>query len=177
MTDPLRPPARLDDESGDEDLIEPRVWRRWVIGVIAAVLVAIMVLGPVSRLIDRARPQYADNGLELCGFDYCTVQTAVRDAGYGPAMARLSSIRLDPGEAQRLADQLVELIDQAEVTVAVVDTLPGNTAGRYDAKARVVEVEEPIWAWVVVHEVAHTRAAGHGEAFEAALLALLAAIE
>jgi hypothetical protein len=165
------------DELDEDDVIEPRVWRRWLLGIVAGLLVILLVAGPVSNLLERAQPQIAENGLELCAFDYCVVQSAVRSAGYGPTMARLVATELDSAEAQVLADSLVTVIGQRAVTIEVVASLPESLAGRYGIDSRVIQVVEPIRAWVVVHEVSHTNAGGHGSAFIDTLLRLLGSLE
>lgn len=172
-----QPPSSPMDELGEDDAIEPRVWRRWLLGVVAGLLVVLLVAGPVSNLFEQAQPQIAENGLEVCPFDYCVVQTAVRSAGHGPTMARLVATELDAEEAQVLADLLVAAIGQRRVAVEVVSSLPESLAGRYGVGSRVVQVVEPIRAWVIVHEVAHTSAGGHDSTFIDVILRLLRSIE
>jgi len=165
------------EELDEDEVIQPRLWRQWVIGIVAAALVALLVLVPVLNLFEQAQPQVAHNGLEICSFDYCVVQTAVRSAGHGPTMAGLAGTLLDAEEAQALADYLVAAIGERAVTVQVVTNLPGSLAGRYGTGSRIIQIEEPIRAWVLVHEVAHTSAAGHESDFIDTLLRLVRVIE
>ena len=176
MIDPPLWPADAEDAEDDEPIVSNR-WRRWVVAAIAGSLALLMFAGPVWRLIDSSRPTFAENGLAVCVYDYCDIQDAVRDEGLGLAMARLAGIRLDPAEAQALADDLMALLGERPVTVVVVARLPGDLAGQYSSATRTIEVEEPIRAWIVVHEAAHAAAGGHGTAFEEALFDLVRVLD
>ena len=121
---------------------------------------------------EGSEPDLADNGLEVCGFDYCVVQEGVRDAGLDLSMARLANIYLDDAEAERLADLLVAHLGEAPVGFEVVDRLDRRIEGLYDPNARTIYIERPARAWIVVHEVAHVAEGGHGDAFQAVLIEL-----
>lgn len=161
----------------DDEVAESSRWRRWLVVAIAAGLAAVLLGGPVLQLVDRANPQIADNGLEVCGADYCVVQDAVNGAGYGATMARLTMTRLSAEGAQALADELAAVLDVDPVPVVVVAELEGPTAGSYDPARRTIAVERPPNAWVVTHEMAHVRSSGHGDAFVTTLLDLVAHLE
>lgn len=144
------------------------------LGILVA---AAMLAGPVWNVVDRATPPVSDAGLELCGFDYCVVQDAVRSAGLDVTMGRLAATFLTDDEAVAFADDLVERLDVPAVSVAVVDRLDRRIAGLYESGERRITLQRPIRAWVVLHEVAHTVAAGHGEAFQDTVIELAAWIE
>lgn len=159
MTEIIGPP---DDT---EDIAAPSRLRRWTVGAVAAGLAAVLLSGPLLQILDRANPQIADNGLAVCGVDYCVVQEAMNASGYGATMARLTMTRLSDGEAQALADELAAVLGVGSVPVTVVASLEGPTAGSYDPSRRVITIERPATAWIVVHEMAHVRSAGHGPEF------------
>jgi hypothetical protein len=161
----------LDDEVEEEPPAHPP-WRRRTVMIIGIVVAVAMLAGPVWDIFDRATPQFSDSGLELCGFDYCVVQDAVRDAGHDLTMSRLANTFLDQAAAQSLADDLVAYLGVEEVTVEVVDRLDGRIAGQYDPASRRILLERPARAWIVVHEVAHTVALGHGEQFQETMIEL-----
>lgn len=161
----------------DEALVERQRWRPWALAVVAGVLVAVMLGGPVLQTIDRAQPELAPNGLEVCGFDYCVVLQEVRAAGYGASMLRLAATRLTDAESQAFADDLTARLGERPVPVDVVDRLDGRTSGRFDPGRRVIEIERPADAWVVLHEVAHVASPGHGDAFIETLLTLLESLD
>lgn len=168
-----------DEWSGDE-MEEPSAhppWRRRTIMIIGGVVAVAMLAGPVWNIIDRAAPQVSESGLELCGFDYCIVQDAVRDAGLDLTMSRLANTFLDDAEAQSLADDLVAYLGVDEVTVDVVDRIDRRIAGQYDPSSRQILLERPARAWIVVHEVAHTVALGHGDDFQETMIDLAAWME
>jgi predicted metal-dependent hydrolase len=108
----------------------------------------------------------SDSGLELCGFDYCIVQDAVREAGLGVTMSRLANTYLAEDDARLFADALIEYLGVDPVTVEVVDHLERRIAGQYDTASRHITLERPTRAWIVLHEVAHAIASGHGEEFQ-----------
>ncbi|MEX1006020.1 MAG: hypothetical protein WD990_06950 [Acidimicrobiia bacterium] len=165
-----------DEEVDDEPPSHPP-WRRRAIMVVGLVVAVAMLAGPVWNIIDRATPQVSDSGLELCGFDYCIVQDAVRDAGYDLTMSRLANTFLEESEAQLLADDLVAYLGVDDVTVEVVDRIDRRIAGQYDPSSREILLERPARAWIVVHEVVHTVALGHGEDFQETIIDLAAWIE
>lgn len=165
-----------DERTWDEDDDWPPAGdsrrRRWIrrIAWVAAVAVATI---PFWNVIGGSTARYADNGLEVCTFDYCVVEEAVDEAGHRITMARLSEERLDDRQAQDFADRLREVVDGPPVTVEVVDNLPGDIGGRYLGEERVIEVRRPATRWIVIHEVAHSVGAGHGSDFEDALITLV----
>lgn len=147
----------------DEGPLEAPAWRRPFLAAVSLLVVAAMAVLPLYNLID-SRP-VADNGLELCGFDYCVVQEAVRAAGLEPTMSRLANTYLPDEEARVFAAELVALLGEAPVTVAVVDRLGGRIEGQYDPASRTILVERPVRAWTVLHEAAHVPGGGHGTDF------------
>jgi hypothetical protein len=163
-----------DEEELDDELPPGR--RAWQLWLVAAVAVAILAV-PVWGTIARNAPQIADNGLQVCSYDYCDVEAAVDAAGHTLDMARLSGVFLEPKEAQSYADALTDHLGESAVRVEVVRDLPGSVAGRYDYSARLIQVTAPATAWIIVHEVAHTVASGHGPEFEEAITELLTGIE
>lgn len=150
----------------------PPRWRRRLVTALGIVVAAAMLAGPVWNVVDRATPPTSDAGLELCGFDYCVVQDAVREAGHGVTMSRLANTYLTDDEAAQFADALVDRLGVPAVTVRVVDRLDRRIAGLYEGAERRITLERPIRAWVVLHEVAHAVAAGHGEAFQETVIEL-----
>ncbi len=177
MIDPPQALPPDSDEFEDEEPIGTSSTRRWILGAVAAALVTVLIAGPVWQAIDRAQPTVAPNGLEVCVYDYCSVQAEMRVAGYGPQMARLASVEIDESQAQAVANDLASMIGEAAVAVEVIDRLPGDLAGSYEPAERLIFVERPIRAWTLVHEVAHVAATGHGPAFIAVLTDLLVEIE
>ena len=140
---------------------------------IAAVVAVAMLSVPVWNVLDLREPPVADNGLEICGPDYCDVFEAVRDAGYDTELIRLSSTYISDEEALALTEELVEELGEDPVTVEVLDRLPGATAGRYLGSERLVQLERPVRLWTVVHEAAHTASAGHEGDFQQTLVDLV----
>jgi hypothetical protein len=152
----------LDDE-GSEPL-SPPPWRKPLLIAVAALTAVAMALVPLYNVFFATT--VADNGLEVCGFDYCIVQEAVREAGVDLVMSRLSTSFLDEHEAQDLADRLTEQLDIDPIRLQVVQDLDGRLGGFYDAERRAVSIESPARAWTVLHEVAHAMETGHGEPFQ-----------
>lgn len=163
------------DES--EPAPETPRWRRWAIAAIAAVVALSMAAVQFWNLIDRGAPPIADSGLEICDYDYCEVQDAIRDAGLGIEMARLAAVFLDDDEARRLIADLIDELGVDPVEVEVVERLEGRTAGQYSPSTRTILLERPVRAWIVVHEVAHTVAGGHGNDFVIAVDRLVRFLE
>ena len=169
-----------DEESFEDEVEEPPAhppWRRRTIMIIGAVVAVAMLAGPVWNIFDRATPEVSDSGLELCGFDYCVVQDSVRQAGHDLTMSRLTNTFLEEAEAQAMADDLVAYLGVDGVTVEVVDRIDRRIAGQYDPSSRHILLERPARAWIVVHEVAHTVALGHGDDFQQAIIDLAAWVE
>lgn len=166
-------PDPPDDDTGDvpdpdDEVAGPPSWRRWLAVVTALAVLAV----PAWNVVDGLQPQFADNGLEVCSFDYCQVEELVDDAGLGLVMARLTQERLGDDEAQAYADRLGDVVGGPAVTVEVLDTVPGDIGGRYIADQLLIQVERPATRWIVIHEVAHTVGDDHGPVFEQALLRL-----
>jgi hypothetical protein len=157
-------------EDEDAEELTPPAWRRPVIIGVALVTAIAMAAVPLYNLVGANRQTVADNGLEVCGFDYCIVQDEVRTAGLDLAMSRFSNVLLDDEGASRLSDLLVDYLNIQAVSVVVVDRLEGRVGGLYDPPTRTIFIERPVRAWTVLHEVAHAVASGHGEDFLAAVL-------
>jgi len=161
------------EDEGYEETAPP-AWRRPVIIGVALVTVLAMAAVPLYNLIAGGQRAVADNGLEVCGFDYCVVQEAVRNTGLDLAMSRFANIHLDDEGASRLADLLVEYLNVQPVSVVVVDRLDGRIEGQYDPPTRTILLERPARAWTVLHEVAHAVSSGHGDDFLSAVVDLTA---
>ena len=142
----------------------PPPWRRAALIVVAALTAAAMVVVPLYNLL-LAR-DVADNGLEVCGFDYCVVQDGVREVGLDLTMSLLSNTFLDQAEARALASDLTDYLGIQRVGLVVVDDLDGRLGGVYDRSERLISIERPARAWTVLHEVAHAVEAGHGREFQ-----------
>lgn len=160
-----------DEDPEDEEPLRPLWWRPVLIAV-AALTAAAMLLVPLYNVINTAQP-VADNGLEVCGWDYCIVQDAAREAGIGDSMSRLANTFLSDQEATRLAGDLLEYLRDDDVSFVIVDRLDGDLKGQYDPSSRTITVERPVRAWIVVHEVAHVPTTGHGDEFQATLVELV----
>lgn len=159
-----------DEDPEDTEPLRPPWWRPVLIGI-AAVTAAAMLLLPLYNVINSGQA-VADNGLEVCGWDYCVVQDAARQAGIGDTMSLLANTFLSDDEARRLASTLLDHLNESNVSFVVVDRLDGDLKGQYDPASRTITVERPVRAWIVLHEVAHVRAGGHGEDFQDALIGL-----
>ncbi len=164
----------FEDWDVEEDSFEPlerSPWRRLVLIAVATVTVFAMAMVPLYNLIDRD-PPFADNGLEICGFDYCTVQEGVRLAGLDQVMIRLANTYLTDEEASQLADSLADHLGVSTVELVVIDRLEGRIKGSYDPTTRTILVERPAQAWIVLHEVAHAVSSGHGQDFQEVVIDL-----
>lgn len=176
-------PGHQDDEfffeewDPEEDEFEPPPpsWRRPVLIAVAAITAIAMAVVPLYNVFFAV--SVADNGLEVCGFDYCVVQEGVREAGLDLTMSRLSNTFLDQGEARDLADELAEHLGIDRVGLVVVDQLDGRLGGVYDRSERLISIERPARAWTVLHEVAHAVEPGHGEDFQRVVIDLAAYME
>lgn len=156
----------------DEDLepIEPPPWRKpLLIGVAALTALAMAIVPLYNVFFGRT---VADNGLEVCGFDYCVVVEAVRDAGLDLTMSRLANTFLDDEETRDLVDAATDYLGLAPVGLEVVDDLEGRLGGVYDPAERMIRIERPARAWIVLHEVAHVEESGHDEDFQSVLIEL-----
>jgi hypothetical protein len=145
----------------------PTSWR--VMGILAALS---MLAIPLFNLIDARSPQIADNGLEVCRFDYCIVERYVVDAGLGRTMAEMSSIIVPDAEVQSFVDAMIDVVGGPSVTAQVVDELPGDLGGRYVPAERLIQIDRPATVWIIAHEVAHTVSQGHDEKFQETLVEL-----
>lgn len=156
----------------DEDLepIEPPPWRKPLLIAVAALTAVAMAIVPLYNVF-FART-VADNGLEVCGFDYCVVVEAVRDAGLNLTMSRLANTFLDDSETLELVEAATDYLGVAPVALEVVDDLEGRLGGVYDPANRVIRIERPSRAWIVLHEVAHVDAGGHDGDFQRVLIEL-----
>ena len=153
---------------------EPKapLWRGPLLIGVALLAVAAMATGPIYNLVNAEVFPVADNGLEVCGFDYCVVQDGVREAGLDLVMSRFANIHLDDESALALADVLIDRLGAEPVTVTIVDRLDGHVEGQYDPASRTILIERPARAWTVLHEVAHIDNAGHGDDFQQRLIDL-----
>ena len=160
-----------DVEEDSFEPLEPPPWRRRLIIAVAALTVMAMALVPLYNFIDRD-PPVADNGLEVCGFDYCIVQDGVRFAGLDRAMSRLANTYLTDEETEQLVDVLVTHLGASPLGLVVVDRLEGEIKGQYDPSTQTIFVERPVRAWIVLHEVAHAVSTGHGGDFQEVVIEL-----
>lgn len=161
---------RWDMDEEDVEPLAPPPWRKPLLIAVAALTAVAMAAVPLYNVF-FAR-SVADNGLEVCGFDYCVVVDAVREAGLDLVMSRLSHTFLDDTRARAMVDAATEHLDVAPVGLEVVDELEGRLGGVFDSATRVVRIERPVRAWTVLHEVAHVVAGGHGDDFRVALIDL-----
>ena len=88
----------------DDLLLGPPPWRRRLLIAVAGVVVASLLLIPVVNVFSAR--QVADNGLLVCGFDYCEVQDAVVEVGLDRTMSLLANTFLTEEEAFVLASEL-----------------------------------------------------------------------
>lgn len=166
-----------DDSWEEEDLepLESPAWRKPLLIAVAAITAIAMGVIPIYNvLFDRS---VADNGLEVCGFDYCVVTEAVAEAGLDLTMSELSHTFLTDGQARTLTDAATVYLGVAPVTVDVVDRLDGRLGGVYEPDTHSIRIERPARAWTVLHEVAHTVESGHGEDFQRVLIDLAEWVE
>lgn len=157
----------------DEDDLEPMpepAWRRPLLIVVAAITALALAAVPLYNVVFTDTT--AENGLDVCGFDYCVVQEGVRSAGLDLVMSRLANTFLTEEEARALADELTGHLGVEPVGLVVVQEIDGRIGGVYDPQTRRVTIESPARAWTVLHEVAHVVAGGHGEDFIAVVVDL-----
>ncbi len=163
--------SEMDDwDEGSEDDEPAPAWRRPVLVAVAIVTAIALASVPIYNVI-FAR-SVADNGLEVCGFDYCVVQEAVRDAGLDSTMSALAHTFLDEAEARAFADELTDHLGIDRIGLVVATRLEGRLGGVYEPSTRSISIESPARAWTVLHEVAHAVQAGHGEAFQEVVIDL-----
>jgi hypothetical protein len=151
----------------DFEPLSPPPWRKPLLIVVASLTAIAIAVVPLYNVIFSR--SVAENGLEICGFDYCVVQDAMLDAGVDLIMSRLSNTFLDEGEARTLADEAADYLDIAPVGLQVVDDLERRLGGVYDSDTRSILIEQPARAWTVLHEVAHAVEPGHTEAYQEVL--------
>ena len=162
----------LEDEEYLEDDDPAPAWRRpLIVGVSVVTAVALALIPLYNVLFART---IAENGLEVCGFDYCVVQEAVRAAGLDLTMSAMANTFLDEEEARALAGEMTEFLGIEPVGLRVVADLDGRIGGVYDPTTRSISIESPARAWTVLHEVAHAVETGHGDAFEEVVIRLAA---
>lgn len=157
----------------DEDDLEPMpepAWRRPLLIVVAAITALALAAVPLYNVVFTDTT--AENGLDICGFDYCVVQEGVRAAGLDLVMSRLANTFLTEEEARALADELTGHLGVEPVGLVVVQEIDGRIGGVYDPQTRRITIESPARAWTVLHEVAHVVAGGHGEDFIAVVVDL-----
>lgn len=158
------------DEAEEETGSQVPTWRRPLLIAVAAFTAVALVIVPVyNLLVDQA----ADKGLEVCGFDYCIVEDAMRDAGLELEMSSLYNTILGDEEASSLARQLTDDLGVDPVGLVVVDDLDGRVGGLYDPETRSIAIERPARAWTVLHEVAHVIESGHAGDFQGVLIELV----
>ncbi|HEX6301515.1 MAG TPA: hypothetical protein VF148_13710 [Acidimicrobiia bacterium] len=148
----------------DFEPLAPPPWRKPLLIAVAALTAIAMAVIPLYNVF-VARP-VADNGLEICGFDYCIVQEAMRESGVDLMMSDLANTFLDDDAARVLADDAADYLDIGPVELQVVDDLEGRLGGVYDPTSRSILIERPARAWTVLHEVAHAVETGHAEAYQ-----------
>lgn len=151
----------------DFEPLPPPPWRKPLLIFVAALTAISMAAVPLYNVFS-ARP-IADNGLEICGFDYCIVQEAMRESGVDLIMSSLANTLLDDEAARALADDAADYLDIGPVDLQVVDDLEGRLGGVYDPATRSILIERPARAWTVLHEVAHAVESGHAEAYQRTL--------
>ena len=160
-----------EDEEQVEESIRP-AWRRRVLIGVALVVAASLLLVPLYNVFESRGAAIAENGLAICGYDYCVVNEAVVAADLDLVQSRLANSILDDGSAGQLVDELARHLDLQPLELRIVDDLEGRLGGFYDSRSRVIVIERPVNAWVVLHEVAHAKAAGHGPEFQAVVVDL-----
>jgi hypothetical protein len=161
-----------DEVEADLEVLGPPAWRRPAILAISAVTALALALVPLYNLFGPSA--VAENGLEICSYDYCVVEEAVAEAGLAPVMSRLSNTFLDDAETLRLAEDVAAFLDVSSVGITVVDRLGGRLGGVYDPATRSILIERPARAWTVIHEMAHVVASGHGDEFLDVLIEITA---
>lgn len=161
-----------DDLVGDYEPIEPARWRRNVLVAIAAVTALAIAAVPIYNLIQARDRPIADNGLEVCGFDYCVIQDIVVAAGLGDTMSRLAVTFLNDTDAEDFAVDLQAHLGSPPSGFEMVDRLAGDISGEYSPDTDTIRVERPARAWIILHEVAHVGTNGHGADFRETLIDL-----
>lgn len=174
MTDPDHPHQESFEDwdlaEEDYEALSSPLWRKPLLIAVAALTTVAMTIVPLYNVFSAR--SVADNGLEICGFDYCVVQEAMQDAGLDLVMSRLANTLLDDESARTLADEAVDHLDMSPLGIQVVDDLEGRLGGVYDPTTRSILIERPARAWTVLHEVAHAAESGHDEAYQEVLIDL-----
>lgn len=165
------------DGNGDFEPIEPSRWRRGALVIIASVTALAIAAVPVYNLVQAGDRPVADNGLEVCGFDYCVIQDMVTAAGLGDTMSRLAVTFLNDTEAEVFAADLQAHLGREPAGFEMVNDLDGDISGEYSPDSNTIRIERPARAWIVLHEVAHVGTDGHEEDFRETLLDLAAWVE
>ena len=175
VSDETDPPDFFVDPFMDEELPSDEISRRrlgWGWRIAGVVTALSMLTLPVWNFIQGSSPQIADNGLEVCSFDYCVIEEQVRNAGLGDVMIRQSGVIVPDREVQSYVDAFSDVIDGPAITAEVVDDLPGELGGRYTPSDRLIQIDRPATVWIIAHEVAHSVGSGHEQDFVDALLEL-----
>lgn len=160
----------IDEEPPEDELSRRGLGWGWRI---AGLITALSMLAlPLWNFIQGSSPQIADNGLEVCSYDYCVVEQEVRDAGLGEVMIRQSGVIVPDREVQSYVDAFSSVIGGPPVVAEVVDDLPGDLGGRYSPSDRLIQIDRPATVWIIAHEVAHSVGSGHDRDFVDALLEL-----
>jgi hypothetical protein len=167
----------IDPDHHDEELFEdwdlseedfeplaPPPWRKPLLIAVAALTAIAMAVVPLYSVFSGR--SVADNGLEICGFDYCVIQDAMRETGVDLIMSNLANSFLDDDAARALAIDAADYLDIGPVDLRVVDDLEGRLGGVYDPATRTILIERPARAWTVLHEVAHAVETGHAKAYQ-----------
>lgn len=179
MTDPTEDADFFVDPFEEDDDVDEPARRRlgWGWRIAGIVTALAMLVLPLWNVVRGATPQVADNGLEVCSFDYCVVEEQVRAAGFGDVMIRQSGVIVPDAEVQSYVDAFSDVVDGPPVTAEVVDDLPGELGGRYITSDRVIQIDRPATVWIIAHEVAHSVGSGHDDDFMDALLELARHLE
>jgi hypothetical protein len=154
-----------EEEWSDDPIPEPPRWRSWVIRSVALLAALALAAVPLGNYLAGDDPPVADNGLEICRFDYCAVEETMADMGLELEMIRLHGTILGDDDTAALVDRLIDVVGADPVEVRVVDDLEGRLGGVYMPASRLILIERPSNAWVVAHEVAHVIESGHGDEF------------
>lgn len=159
-----------DDEFEEIEPAASPGWRRPVLVAVAAVTALAMAMVPLYNVLFSRT--VADNGLEVCGFDYCIVQEAMVEAGVDGTMSRLWNTFIGEEQARLFTAELTDYLDIDPVGLQLVDDLEGRLGGVYDPDARSILIARPARAWTVLHEVAHAVEGGHGTEFQELVIEL-----
>jgi hypothetical protein len=174
------------------DIQKIHLWATWAltsrerIGLRALIGIMLLVAFWIVVLVQWRRDRAA---LDVCGFEYCLIRTAIIDAGLGDVMTRLAETSLNDEEARELAGRLISELGEDPVELVVVDFPEGKSRGQLDFKRRTILIERPVATWTLIHAVAHLPLPGrpsgwqwrsltadarldHGEQFQQTLIRL-----